>query len=289
MGGGSARSRSAWPSGGTRAPSGEGGGGGGGSGADGVIAAVDVDHLAGGGGEPVRAAARTRTRRRHRVVDVPTQRGPRLPRLLERRQPGIDRGPSSGWVRRRPGSRRIPRPPTRGPGSERWDSRAALATPSSHTRARPPWRRSRAPPTSSRAHQRPEGVDQSLQRVRRGLEGHAHVLPGRLHERATEADGSEADGEEDDVHAIPAFSRLRRHERRSGGPDRSHQPRRRGPVPELPGRPLGQRQPRRHRCALSEHLAPGPACARRGRSRRRSRPPVITMRLPFEETHGSGA
>ena len=60
------------------------------SGADGVVAAVDVDDRAGGLGEPVRQQGHTGLRDALGVGDVPTERRPLDPLVLEGGEAGID-------------------------------------------------------------------------------------------------------------------------------------------------------------------------------------------------------
>src|SRR5262245_58009426 len=70
------------------------------SGADGVVSAVDVDDLAGGGGEEIGEQRHARRRDGRRVLDVPTERGARRPRILElletREAPSGNRADGSG-------------------------------------------------------------------------------------------------------------------------------------------------------------------------------------------------
>src|SRR4051794_25298860 len=71
-----------------------------GSGADGVIAAVDVDDLAGGGGEQVGEQGDARGSDGRGVFDVPAERCPLVPGILElletRYAAGRDRADGAG-------------------------------------------------------------------------------------------------------------------------------------------------------------------------------------------------
>ncbi len=175
-----------------------------------MVTAIDVDHRAGGGREPVAEQCHDGPGHGARVGDVPTQRGSLSPHVFEGREPGD--GPSrhgldrSGRHQVHPDARRAeitgqipagglepgfghPHPVIGGPGPGGVEIEAD---------DRPP-----------RGHERGHGVGQELERVGGDLQRHLDVIPGCVHERPPQAHlRSEADGMQGPVHPSPPVGQI---------------------------------------------------------------------------------